>query len=422
MLAGLLEAGVQVRVAREPFTIGGQDFRRGSLVIRKEGNLEDLTAVLNRLAVKHRMPLVPVSTARAAEGPDLGGTKYPVLMAPRVGVLTGMPVSPTAFGSVWHLLDQELDLRFSSLDVNRFRATDLDRYNVLVFPGIYGGSSMYRQILGYGGMDRLRRWIESGGTAIGFSGGARMLADTTSALAQTRYRAQALQEYPPPVWSIGAPEAEAAGRTVATGLRAVPAVNPEQETAPPESNRMSPYDVAPLLGPGAAPFAEGYDQGTPLGGSPVPLDAWLKEILAPGKMSPDDTDRSAADNRLRRFMPQGALLRVDLDEELWLNFGLDASISVWFGGSETLIASPPVAVAARFPDIDRLHLGGLLWPEGAARMAKTGYATREAVGKGQIILFADNPTYRRWLTESERLLMNAILMGPGLGTRWSSPW
>ena len=87
-----------------------------------------------------------------------------------------------------------------------------------------------------------------------------------------------------------------------------------------------------------------------------------------------------------------------------------------------MIAVPPVTVAARFPDTDRLHLGGLLWPEAAARLAQTGYATREAVGRGQVILFADNPSYRRWVAESERMLMNAILMGPGLGTRWSSPW
>ncbi len=79
-------------------------------------------------------------------------------------------------------------------------------------------------------------------------------------------------------------------------------------------------------------------------------------------------------------------------------------------------------MAARFPETDQIHLGGLLWPEGAARLANTGYATREALGRGQVILFADHPSYRRWMVESERMLINAILMGPGLGTRWSSPW
>jgi len=422
MLAGLLQAGVQVRVARKPFTIGGRSFRRGALVIRREGNVEGLTAVLNLLAAEHGVELVPVTTSRAAEGPDLGGREYPVLVAPRVGVLTGMPVSPTAYGSVWHLLDQELDLRFSSLDVGRFGSTDLARYNVLVFPGVFGGTGMYRQVLGHGGIDRLRRWVEAGGTAIGIRGGARMLADTTTVLTTTRFRIQALQEYPPPVWSISATEVQEAGNTIATGLRVVlPASGAEQKEKP-ASTRTSPYDIAPLLGPGAAPFAAGYEQGTPLAETPVPLDEWLKGVLSPGKLMPEETDRSTVDRRLRRFMPQGALLRVDLDEEFWLNYGLGSSASVWFGGNDSMIAAPPVTVAARFPDTDRLHLGGLLWPEAAARLAQTGYATREAVGRGQVILFADQPSYRRWVAESERMLMNAILMGPGLGTRWSSPW
>ncbi len=116
------------------------------------------------------------------------------------------------------------------------------------------------------------------------------------------------------------------------------------------------------------------------------------------------------------------MVRAELDPEFWMNYGLDDEISVWFGGGDSLIALPPVAVAARFPKIDHLHLGGLLWPEAAARMAGTGYATRESLGRGQVILFAVHPAYRRWMRDTERMMVNAILYGPGLGTRWSSPW
>ena len=118
----------------------------------------------------------------------------------------------------------------------------------------------------------------------------------------------------------------------------------------------------------------------------------------------------------------GALLRAEIDPEDWLGFGLDPEITVWFGADDALVARSPASVSARFPDIDRMHLGGLLWPEAAARLARTAYATHEPVGRGQVILFNGAPAFRRWTTESERLLVNAILLGPGLGTRWSTPW
>jgi len=428
-LADLLQSGVTVRVAEKPFTINGRSFHRGALVIRAEGNSEDLAEVLNRVASNHNVELYPVGTSRSDEGPDLGGSHFPALVAPRVGVLTGMPVSPSAYGSIWHLLDQELNLRFSSLDIGGFGFTDLSRYNVLVFPPVYGGSSMYRHMLGANGADRLRQWIEAGGTAIGIGGGARMLADKETGLTKARFRLQALESFPPPVWSISADAAERAGRPTAVGLR-VPSTEPSKngkitkksEKPAPLARRASPYDVAPVLGAGARPFAEGHEQGTPLTVGPVPMGEWLKEVLPAGKKGTDESETNKADRRLRSFMPQGVMVRAELDDELWMNFGLGESITVWFGSSDTLVAAPPVSVAARFPEIDRLHLGGLLWPEAAARMVHTAYATREAVGRGQVILFADHPAYRRWMKESERMLINSILLGPGVGTRWSTPW
>ena len=83
---------------------------------------------------------------------------------------------------------------------------------------------------------------------------------------------------------------------------------------------------------------------------------------------------------------------------------------------------PTGTVSARFSDVERLHLGGLLWPEGAGRLAHTAYVTREAVGRGQVVLFVDNPLFRGWMHETRRMFVNAVLYGPGLGTRWSSPW
>lgn len=419
LLADLLQDGFHVRVAAKDFTVEGHRFHAGALVIRKETNPHHLRARLEPIVDKHGVEVIGVNTSRSTDGPDLGGRHFDVLVAPKVGVVAGMPISPTDFGAIWHLLDQELDLRFSSIDISRLGRNDLARYNVLVFPAVMGGPAMYRQNIGPGGMEKIRQWIRAGGTAIGVGGGAKMLADEATELTQARFRSQALALHPSPVWSLSPQEVAAAGRTQATGLR-VEAPLPEGATQ--AAGHGSLYNVAPVLGPGAAPFAVGHEQGLALQTQPMTMADWVKGALPQGKMAADEFDLAAVDARLRRFMPQGAFLRADLDPEFYLNFGLEKEITVWFGGDDTLVGSSPVTVGALFPEMDRIHLAGLLWPEGAARMAKTAYVTQERVGRGQVILFAANPVFRRWMKDTERMFCNAVLMGPGLGTIWSTPW
>jgi hypothetical protein len=55
-------------------------------------------------------------------------------------------------------------------------------------------------------------------------------------------------------------------------------------------------------------------------------------------------------------------------------------------------------------------------------MAWTAYATREGKGRGQIILFEGEPVFRGSFRGSERLFLNAILLGPGFGTARVIDW
>jgi len=81
-----------------------------------------------------------------------------------------------------------------------------------------------------------------------------------------------------------------------------------------------------------------------------------------------------------------------------------------------------VATVVRLAEKDKLRLSGLLWPEAKQRLADTAYATVESIGQGQLILFATDLTYRVWLPAVQRLLLNAILLGPGMGTSQPLPW
>ncbi|MDX1388302.1 MAG: hypothetical protein R3344_03885, partial [Acidobacteriota bacterium] len=426
-LSDLLQRGIAVRVSEKPFAVAGQAFGRGTLLIKREGNPDDLAGQLEEVAKRWGVAITATPTALAEDGPDLGGRHFLPLVAPRIGVWTGWPVSPSDYGSIWHLFDIGIDLRFSGLDLGRFASTDLRRYNVLVFPPARG--TAYQNALGASGVKRLRQWIEAGGTAIGIGGGADFLADKDLDLTKTRARRQALDRYPPVVLGVSSGEVDQGGPLRASGIKAPEPVkddagevkdNGKKKEEP--VKRDSPYDIAPILGPGARPFAAGIDQGTPASPVPVDLATWIMPLLPSGIDKPTEEDLAAADERLRRFRPRGAFLRVDLDPENWVNWGLADEIPVWVSASDTFVAEPPVQVAARFPEVERLHLGGLLWPEAGARLARTAFATREQVGRGQVILFLANPVFRGWVHDSRRMFANSVLYGPGLGTDWSTPW
>ena len=417
-LAALLQAGAHVRIAGEPFSVGGRSWSRGTLVVPREGNAGTVHELLNTIAGRSGIEPVAIGTARAEDGPDLGGRHFFKLQTPRVGVFAGMPVSPSEYGAVWHLLDETLGMRFNALDVARFGQLDLSRYNVLVFPNAFGS---YRGVVGDAGVAALEEWVEAGGTAIGLGGGARFLADEGIELTKARLRSQALDTYPPVVWSLPAAAAEAAGRFRAVGETAPPDVE-DGDAATLAPTRSNPYDVAPIIGAGARPFVGETPQGTPISGKPVSLEAWTKPWVASGD-EPDEALLERADRRLRLFAPQGAFLRADVDGEHWLTWGVPGdTLDALTRSSDALVAEPPVEVPVRYADLDRLHLGGLLWPEAAARIAKTAYVTRESRGRGQVLLFLEGPNFRSWTWGTRRLLTNAVLYGPGLGTRWSTPW
>ena len=89
----------------------------------------------------------------------------------------------------------------------------------------------------------------------------------------------------------------------------------------------------------------------------------------------EEKARKNADARLRRLMPSGAILRVDLDPEHWLSFGAGTRIAVMKRGSQTLITAEPTRTVGRFGDPENLHLGGLLWPEAAGRIVSNKAST-----------------------------------------------
>jgi len=425
LAAKLTARDVRVRAGDRPFRLDDHDYPRGSFLVRREEN--DAAAVrtaLAELAPTLGIDVLTTATARISHGPDLGGGHWHLLVAPRIAIAAGSPLDFTSVGAAWHALDRELGIRVSLLDIASLHSTDLERYNVLVLPDAWGGADAYARALGEPGAQAIASWIERGGTLVAISAAALWSADPDRELSSVRARSAVLEEFPPPRFGLDGPAIRALARLQATGIDsdggAVSPAGPYSPESWPEALGI-PGPGSPVLGPGTWALLGERGERARQRGSLQPVDDDDEHGDDTGDDETDE-ERERHDARLLRFQPSGAMLAVELDEEHWLAYGAGPRIAVMVRHDDSLVARDPVRTAARFAPPAGLHVGGLLWPEAAGRIALTAFATRERRGRGQIVLFSDDPNFRGYLWGSRRLFLNAVLLGPGLGTARPVPW
>jgi hypothetical protein len=129
--------------------------------------------------------------------------------------------------------------------------------------------------------------------------------------------------------------------------------------------------------------------------------------LTPPLASPEaDPDRP-------EYVP-GSIFRATLDLTHWLTMGYGGkTLPVMLRGRTMLAPSTrgdnPVVFVG-----DSLLLAGFAWPENTEQsLQKTVWAAVERQGRGNVVVFADDPLYRAFWRGPARLLTNAILFGTG---------
>jgi len=365
--ARALEAGLAVQISDEPFRAADRKFARGSLLVRRVENGNDVRERVERAAREAHVVALPVTSARSRdEGPDLGGRHFDLLERPRVALLSNAPISSDSFGHAWHALDVLSGVSVSLIDAQNFGYADLRRYNVLVVPD--GGGS----VLSDHGED-LRTWVRAGGTLIALGGdAASALADEKMQLSAVRRRSDVLDDLGP--YRRAVEREREAGKTT-IDLEAV-------------------WDGKPVK--------------TPEGPKEEPKELKGDEAK--------ERDRWAS-----TFSPQGAILRGEVNTDAWITVGCEDELPVFFEGSSVLLSQPPTRTAIRLAASERLRMSGLLWPEARARIADSAWLTVERQGAGQVILFAASPVFRGWFLGTARLFTNAVVYGPGLGASVPAP-
>ncbi|HEV2764895.1 MAG TPA: M14 family metallopeptidase [Pyrinomonadaceae bacterium] len=375
LVAQLMREGFNTVVATEPFRVGGRDFARGSVLARVERNSSTLHERINALAVENGVALLPLLSARADSGPDFGEDSYVELVNPRVAVVTDEPTDTRAYGATWFTLEERLGYNFTALKIDQLKSADLRRYDVIVFP--HGPAAAFQEMLGEGGVNRLRRWTDDGGTIVLIKGAAafatRRGVEWTSSTLKRRQASVRLffeNETEPK------PEPTPARATAAGEGR-------------PAANERTENETRAAVGEGAR---EPTTRAAREDSSVVTREAELPRIA-------------------------GALVRVRVDPEHFLGYGYEGETAATVSSNFAFQISRQGRNVAAYPDENSLRLAGFMWPESRAALAKTLYLWQERAGRGQVILFADDPNFRAAQLSTMRLFFNAVLLGPSFTGR-----
>lgn len=396
LAARLMEADIHVRVLDKDAELSGFKLNRGSVLISKTDN-PDHKNLANAVMSEARNLKIELKSIGQGLGagdlPDWGGRHFRLLRKPQIAILSHAGMSSNDVGVTWWSLDTYLGVRHSQINVNMLGRMDLRRYNTLVMPHGWGNR------LDKGQKQAIRAWVQQGGTLIAFGNSSAQLA---------------------------------ADKSVSGGVRTIE---------------------------GALEKAEDYNL--------VLMREWLAQQHA---INPQQTMQHQLDMELsypwenyakplspkalkkrnqwqRRFSPSGAFLAGRVDQEHWLTFGTDDVLPLLYmrqpilmskGSAQAVVRAgvlkprsnkskssnkntkpkPPVS----WYNIPKgqemmLRMSGLLWPEAGQRIANSAYLTRERIGSGQLILFSGQPNYRAAALGTNRLMLNAIVYGHGLGSR-----
>ncbi len=162
---------IKFRVASSPIRIGKHQFGRGSIVIFGHENKDmPLLEHMRNLVKDTGITLLGIDHNLVDEGPHFGSDQYLEVVRGKVGLVMGGPVRSSSYGSLWFLFEKVYDLPFTALDFNRLSTTNLNKYNVLVFPDIsYSGINKATE---EAIVKKLQTWILEGGSLIGIKGAA----------------------------------------------------------------------------------------------------------------------------------------------------------------------------------------------------------------------------------------------------------
>ena len=161
-LSALMKSDIKVRCAQRSFTVTGETFAAGSLIITRQDNdqLPAFDLLIKSLAQEFDRMARTANTGFVDQGKDLGSSELHLLNVPKIAVLFGEQTSPLSSGEIWHFFEQQIDFPITQLGTTYFKSITLSKYDVLIIPeGSYG---LFDEDM----LEKISSWVRAGGRLV----------------------------------------------------------------------------------------------------------------------------------------------------------------------------------------------------------------------------------------------------------------
>ena len=384
--ARLMENDINVRIVDKDIYLSGNNLSRGSVVVigMDNPNVDDIYKHINTVANDLNISVVSLFTGFGPEElPDWGGRHFQLLNKPQIAILSHEGFSSYDVGVSWWSLDHHLGIRHSQLNTSMIGYADLRRYNTLIMPSGYRSLSNNE-------INTLKEWVKQGGTLIANNGSTKRIVSNKS-------------------------------------FTSVKDISDSFD-------RSHDYNINLLR--------EYLSENINLDINSTNTNRLDLNINYPWEQSDNKLNQNQLEKRdawQSLFMPSGAFVSGRIDDMHWLTFGTIDTLPLLYSDLPVLMSDASSKAVIRIGELVdnpnnksyksinwsdippgkdlNVRMSGLVWPEASARIANSAYLTQESYGKGQIILFAGEPNFRGSALGTNRVWLNAVVYGSGLGTR-----
>lgn len=362
-----LRQGLRVYSSDRKFTLADHAYPAGTLIIKVKENPDSVHDTVRQLAGATGAEVIAASSSWVDEGPNFGSGHVFYLRKPAIAIAWDRPTSGTSAGELRFVLERQFGYPVTPIRTEQLAGADLSKFQVIILPEAGHGAG-YASVLGPGGARRLKEWVQAGGTLIGIG--------------------DALQY-------MGSPAAQLLAISQENGAAA-----PKPET--PADNPSRP-----------AGFAAGTS--TPTAAAPGgPATSEIARV--PGKLyaKDDDLEKAIQPDTELPLNAHGFLAKARVDPDHWSTVGVPESVYAMVTGR---LIFTPIKInrginVAVFAGPDQVLASGYLWDEYRKQIAYKPFEILQRDGRGFVVGFTADPTFRAYMDGLNLLFLNAVFRGP----------